>query len=347
METNYKLSEEQVNKSAFLAYYRFDERLTLLQECDLRGRTRPGPSWVPDWTSVRTTHPLSAFVCASGISRAHAELESDDVLSVLGRRVATIASASSPAPEDAVKALRNIQTWEPADLLTAQYVEGGSLLDAFLTTLRVGYLAERWTTLRADTLESWKLHYLKALHSKLGPVDAAEADEGEVYWATKIVKGRSFVRTTSGHIGLASAATEPGDIVCALLGCKASVMLRPRPDGMFRVVGECYVHGLDDSTGILGPLPGDWTVQIDKDEAGNAEHRYVSAKEGLTTLEDPRLGPLPSDWTRCHKIKKPGAPALAAAFRNLITGEEMNSDPRLLPEELSRRGIKLEKLKLR
>ncbi|KAH6671499.1 heterokaryon incompatibility protein-domain-containing protein [Plectosphaerella plurivora] len=349
VETNYspEVHVEQVCKSAFLAYCRFDVRLTLLQECDLDGRKLPGPSWVPDWTSARRTQPLSAFVCAAGISQAHFEVESDDILAVRGRRVAVIASTSPAAPENAVGALRKIQTWEPADLLTASYVAGGSLLDAFLTTLRVGYLAERWTTLRADTLEGWRSHYLNKLYSKLGPIDEAEADEGEVYWATKLVKRRSFVRTTAGHAGLASADAEPGDVVCALLGCKASIMLRPQPDGTFTVVGECFIHGLDDSTGIVGQMPPGWTVHIDKDDAGNAEHRYINAEEGLSTVEDPRLGALPAEWSRHRKIRRPGAPALAADFRNVVTGEEMNSDPRLLPKNLLRRGIELETLRLR
>jgi hypothetical protein len=57
---------------------------------------------------------------------------------------------------------------------------------------------------------------------------------------------RALITTKTGYLGLAPKAVRPGDIIAILLGCKCPVVLRPFCNGMFRVVGECYIHGLMD-----------------------------------------------------------------------------------------------------
>lgn len=46
------------------------------------------------------------------------------------------------------------------------------------------------------------------------------------------------------HLG--PRLTEPGDIVTFLDGCRVPFILRPSPDGSFRLVGEAYVFGVMD-----------------------------------------------------------------------------------------------------
>ncbi|TLS29258.1 hypothetical protein PpBr36_01478 [Pyricularia pennisetigena] len=60
-------------------------------------------------------------------------------------------------------------------------------------------------------------------------------------------QGRSVLSTSMGHTVLAPAAATPGGVACALLGCKSSVLLPPQAEGTSKVVGECYIHELDDS----------------------------------------------------------------------------------------------------
>lgn len=57
------------------------------------------------------------------------------------------------------------------------------------------------------------------------------------------------------------------DCVCILLGCSTPILLRPESSGRFKVVGECYVHGVMNSEGLLGPLPDTWKVQVRFDAA--------------------------------------------------------------------------------
>jgi hypothetical protein len=57
---------------------------------------------------------------------------------------------------------------------------------------------------------------------------------------------RALMTTRTGYLGLAPKAVQQGDVVAVLLGCRCPIVLRPRCDNLFHVIGECYVHGLMD-----------------------------------------------------------------------------------------------------
>ena len=67
---------------------------------------------------------------------------------------------------------------------------------------------------------------------------------------------------------------------------------------------------------------------------------------GEQTLEDPRLEAMPLEWERMTYERTPDDPAYFAAFRNKVTDETINSDPRLSPEALQARGVALETFSL-
>jgi hypothetical protein len=60
--------------------------------------------------------------------------------------------------------------------------------------------------------------------------------------------------------------------------------------------------------------------------------------------DDPRMGPLPDEW-RYVKEYEPGQKE-RRWFENVKTGEETYLDPRLTPEELRKRGTKVEEFVL-
>jgi hypothetical protein len=131
-----------------------------------------------------------------------------------------------------------------------------------------------------------------------------------------------------------------------MLGTYAPLILRQTPSGHFNVVGESYVHGLSDAVGILGPLPDEWKVIIRGDAFGRPTLRFVHLSNNEETLNDPRLGPLPSDWERATYERSVDDPAIFERFKNRITGELVNYDPRLSPERLQARGIELQSFRL-
>ncbi len=125
-------------------------------------------------------------------------------------------------------------------------------------------------------------------------------------------------------------------------------MLRPQPGGAFLLVGSAFVYGLNDARAFLGPLPAPWRVQTSRhpDQAFRTVYRYFNPETGILTAEDPRLKPHPS-WERIG-LENLGRkltgedPQVCDFFRNKLTGEVSNSDPRLGPGELAERGARLE-----
>jgi hypothetical protein len=118
----------------------------------------------------------------------------------------------------------------------------------------------------------------------------------------------------------------------------------------FRVIGECYVHGLDDCVVLLGPLPSNVRVQLDKRTSGSgAVPTYLHLGSGVASPEDPRLQSLDiSDkWERVPHEWDADDPALFEYYRNKRTGNVLNSDPRLLPSALKERGVSLGTFNLR
>ena len=62
----------------------------------------------------------------------------------------------------------------------------------------------------------------------------------------QVTRRRRFFATCGGRIGLGPSRAAPGDRLCVVWFCPTPYLLRPTGDGdgRFRLVGECYVHGL-------------------------------------------------------------------------------------------------------
>ncbi|KAK4506857.1 hypothetical protein PRZ48_000590 [Zasmidium cellare] len=61
------------------------------------------------------------------------------------------------------------------------------------------------------------------------------------------VAGRVAVITSSStttYVGLAPVGTEIGDHICILRTCSVPYVLRPLENGRYRLVGDCYIHGV-------------------------------------------------------------------------------------------------------
>jgi hypothetical protein len=106
------------------------------------------------------------------------------------------------------------------------------------------------------------------------------------------------------------------------------------------------VHGLSDAVGILGPLPDHWKVIIKGDAIGKPTHRFVHLSDNEETVNDPRLEPLPLNWERAAYERLTDDPAIFERFKNVVTGELVNYDPRLSPERLKACGIDLQSFRL-
>lgn len=67
----------------------------------------------------------------------------------------------------------------------------------------------------------------------------------------RAVRNRRLCVTEKGYLGLVPRQARQGDRVCVLVGCHVPFVVREEADGgpeerRFRLVGECYVHGVMD-----------------------------------------------------------------------------------------------------
>ncbi|KAL3418721.1 heterokaryon incompatibility protein [Phlyctema vagabunda] len=124
------------------------------------------------------------------------------------------------------------------------------------------------------------------------------------------------------------------------------MVLRRASSNSFQVIGECYIHGLSNSVGVLGQLPDDWKTIIKGDALGRPTQMFANLRSDEETLEDPRLEPLPQSWKRATYDRRADNPAIFERFGNLKTGELANHDPRLSPKALKARGVNIQLFRL-
>jgi hypothetical protein len=205
----------------------------------------------------------------------------------------------------------------------------------------------------------------------------SEAHMYHVQNACQICMDQTFVRTQEGYIGVAPRNVLPGkhsqvpystvvikrlkherfqaakgasadislfiyDLVCVLLGCDRLVVLREVATDHYQVVGPCFLYGLHDAIGLLGPLPSPWVCKLEPGRGYRAQQVFHNETTGEYTYDDPRLAKSDlGDWGRVDHVPVADDPEIFAYFRNKVTGEIMNSDPRLLPDALRARGVDL------
>jgi len=124
--------------------------------------------------------------------------------------------------------------------------------------------------------------------------------------------------------------------------------LRKVFENSYEVIGGTITYGLMRGEYLLGPLPAPWKLWLIPHSGPRREPVFCNSETGVKTLEDPRLWELPADWERIEPQpgRTPDDPFFTRFHRNKRTGEVINSDPRMLPEELISRGIKVETFKL-
>jgi hypothetical protein len=107
--------------------------------------------------------------------------------------------------------------------------------------------AAYWTVFSKVLLEEDPSEYLKR---ELNIQDGSSANL-ERFWADLrlVCEGRSFIVTESGRFGLAPWISKPGDWCVVLFGGRSPFVLRremekSKSNEVFRLAGECFLHGL-------------------------------------------------------------------------------------------------------
>jgi hypothetical protein len=58
------------------------------------------------------------------------------------------------------------------------------------------------------------------------------------------LQDRRLMETKKGYVGSVPKRTQPNDSIFLLMGCDVPLVLRPQENGLYQLVGECYVHGI-------------------------------------------------------------------------------------------------------
>lgn len=102
-----------------------------------------------------------------------------------------------------------------------------------------------------------------------------------------------------------------------------------------------------DGEALLGRLPGPWRIQYDiSDESVKDKVVYKNLEIGAVATTDPRLekAPLLQQWEPLAWTRRSIDPSICCRYRNKLTGEVINYDPRMTSEALKGRGVNIQEI---
>lgn len=204
-------TKQDVYKDIALRYLEQTDRLYLLGDFDQVPQDE-SPSWVTDWSREPFAGDLGGISWTSGRSRAYTKYLAPNALEACGLVVARVSKMSKPAPHDIDGTLKVIRDSEPLGLYEDTYPTGESLLDAYSALLRVNFLSPKYSGYQAPTQAEWKGVFMRHLSSRAShPLDEDGVSRfSEVGWAIGQVKGRSFMMTDNGYLGMGPSNAQPG-----------------------------------------------------------------------------------------------------------------------------------------
>ncbi|PMD34449.1 HET-domain-containing protein [Hyaloscypha variabilis F] len=337
----YSLPTTEVYKDATLAHIQLFRKLTLLQQCSIYSLVPELPTWVPNWSQrLSSTLFEKRLNNASGLSSCSTLFFAPNILEVVGIKCVGVAEVQNL---DKIHQFLDLMI-KNRDVRSA-YLTGESMARAILASL----MANRsWERLPGIPSLPYLEELEKALFKDYSCLVKSLGDDP--HFIHRYSDNRAFFWTIEGYIGIGPKEMQPElDIICVLLGCNLPIVLRPTARGQFQVVGECYVHGLSDAEALLGPLPKDWEIEIHVDSAnGVGWPIFVRKPTDTRTWQDPRLPRLPPGWEGIpHPELSSGTTGpLFNRFKSTITNETTEFDPRLSPEALEERGVKLQRFQL-
>ncbi|OAG01796.1 uncharacterized protein CC84DRAFT_221947 [Paraphaeosphaeria sporulosa] len=308
--------------SAHLQLYR---DFNFLRYCELstHGQNSGHPSWVPNWSAWRPVH-IFGSQDASGKSQALIDALNGSRLKVDGVLCGIVEEVSHVAPLEG-HLRETTRIWEQ---LVAK--NDPQRIERFVETLSCDETKEAWPNyFQYPSCEQYKVAYYNN-------------DEEPI--VSDSVRGRSVFICDDERMGICPAGAKAGDLLVAVLGCESPVILRKCPSdhepATYVVVGVAFVSSLKHSAALLGSLPYPFRASTATDWEGCVMPEFKDLDNGTITYDDPRLGPLPKGWIYAKDFNEDQLEA--RVFKSRETGNVTYFDPRLTPEELRKRGTKVE-----
>lgn len=228
-------------------------------------RSRKLPSWVPDWTDHPKATPLdwsaqTAGYRAAADSQARWDLSLDsDLLTIAGKAVDVIEHLAEVPPHirqnhDLREDFISLEDRSAALAKTCdRYDAELSIDEGYWRTLIANKMGEyeRPPTEYATYFSNWRKVLRRQIEKEIfSSEETVVKCRDEVAAFTRAYRraslNRRFGTTRKRYMLLAPATAEIGDVVCVLLGRRVPFAVRREEDGHYRLIGECYVHGLMD-----------------------------------------------------------------------------------------------------
>ncbi|KAL4971307.1 heterokaryon incompatibility protein-domain-containing protein [Aspergillus desertorum] len=287
---------------------------------DLLSQSEPGanellssplpPSWIPDWSKKEVIFgrnywrgfASSHFAAAASFSGNCRTLTTPGIKLVEIRHLQAIPIMRDRHVKEVEDALRQLLSHSNA--LKGAYVTGSSMLEAYARTFLANALAENEEPWRGEdpTLQEAMdiVSQLNEASNVSGPQHPRALGPSDAFFkiARAMVGGRQLMFDSDGYIGIVPRLARRGDIIYMVLGCHSPMVLRPVAaadninsigSGVVRVVGECYVLGLSEGEGLLGPLPENIRRKFGSNSDLGVYSYFEDVRTGHRFFEDPRL----------------------------------------------------------
>ncbi|KAF9462819.1 heterokaryon incompatibility protein-domain-containing protein [Collybia nuda] len=142
---------------------------------------------------------------------------------------------------------------ESGETIDVPYIAGGSSRMAFYRTLlldcAVPYINPQTNIplrLPKEMSSGFEVPGNETL--LIPPRTAADVDTllHRIQRSLSLFHGRCIARTSTGYVGIVPRTAKSGDWVCVLLGGEMPYVLSGVEGDHFRLIGECYIHGIMD-----------------------------------------------------------------------------------------------------
>jgi hypothetical protein len=358
IEPDYEKEVVDVFMQVVLQSLALQKSLRILSHCKLMSGGVDMPSWVPRWSGgLSIIRPLGhAYLCTNAI----AEYAGGNILRVLGVEVGTIASIHAPGYLAGGWHERWSQSEFAARVLSLASFSGGadecdSTAEAVMRTLCWNRSADAYeppfesfisSSVVKNSLLAWN-DYLVCEKSRLKSCEPPMTNshfERFVAEVQVLAAEYSPFRTEEGRLGLGPKLAAPGEKVRVVLGCNYPLILRPVSENQWVIVGDCYVDDLMSGSALLSSLPDDFRLVTQLNpRTGTWCMAFRNVRTGHVQLEDPRImDPLPGGW----ELAEHEDAEFRQAFYNRSEDRCTWEDPRLTPDALRARGVKLKNFDL-
>ena len=359
IQPDYNKSTSEVFRDLMLTRTLGYKDLSLLTYCELQDDRGELPSWVPNLSVPRKCEIID-WAAASWKFEAEASYSDENAsLIATGRCVGKILEVQHifaddllslnetgrlPQLRDVYAALKRLTSWIRNQLGIDHFERQ---LEIICRTLCCNAFSDTFEPATKNLADHQAVleHFRSLADSVAEPTnDFLDSVRGFYNSIWHIALNRSFIITEEGYIGMAPQTAHPGDHIVVFLGCRSPIVLQPRGDEGYLVVGEAYVHGLMTSEAFLGPLPTNWQRVIRYDETtGRNWSTFRDRSRSIWQIEDPRLGgPLPDGWVEENHSEQ----HLYPQYRNIRENYTTNLNPRMSARALRTRNVELQEFKL-